>query len=162
MHTFKNFNMEVLLLWWNIIFSIFISKDFVFMVVCLCLLVEIIKVFLLWIIGYYFNIWAPHLSIAWFDQLFRAKYIVGTVKALQEKPGGGVNWLASLRGLELPQVIDALCTLPGVGPKVAACIALFSLDQHHAIPVDTHVWQVSSWTNGTLINVLDLNSDSYS
>ncbi|KAL9262639.1 N-glycosylase/DNA lyase OGG1-like protein, partial [Drosera capensis] len=24
---------------------------------------------------------------------------------------------------------------PGVGPKVAACIALFSLDQHHAIPV---------------------------
>ncbi|KAH7681070.1 N-glycosylase/DNA lyase protein [Dioscorea alata] len=75
---------------------------------------------------------------------YRAKYIVGTVKALQEKPGGGVNWLASLRGLELPQVIDALCTLPGVGPKVAACIALFSLDQHHAIPVDTHVWQIAT------------------
>ncbi|KAJ0976940.1 hypothetical protein J5N97_012414 [Dioscorea zingiberensis] len=75
---------------------------------------------------------------------YRAKYIVGTVKALQEKPGGGVNWLASLRGLELPEVIDALCTLPGVGPKVAACIALFSLDQHHAIPVDTHVWQIAT------------------
>lgn len=39
--------------------------------------------------------------------------------------------------------MDALSTLPGVGPKVAACIALFSLDHHHAIPVDTHVWQVS-------------------
>jgi N-glycosylase/DNA lyase len=39
-------------------------------------------------------------------------------------------------------VIEALCTLPGVGPKVAACIALFSLDQNHAIPVDTHVWKV--------------------
>ncbi|CAA6663847.1 unnamed protein product [Spirodela intermedia] len=38
-------------------------------------------------------------------------------------------------------VTEALCTLPGVGPKVAACVALFSLDQHHAIPVDTHVWQ---------------------
>ncbi|KAE8727856.1 N-glycosylase/DNA lyase OGG1 [Hibiscus syriacus] len=29
-------------------------------------------------------------------------------------------------------------------PKVAACIALFSLDQHHAIPVDTHVWQIAT------------------
>lgn len=75
-------------------------------------------------------------------QTIRAKYIVGTVKALQAKPGGGAEWLTSLRGRELNEVIDALCTLPGVGPKVAACIALFSLDQHHAIPVDTHVWQV--------------------
>uniref|UniRef100_A0A2N9F129 DNA-(apurinic or apyrimidinic site) lyase n=1 Tax=Fagus sylvatica TaxID=28930 RepID=A0A2N9F129_FAGSY len=67
--------------------------------------------------------------------------IVGTVNALQSKPGGGAEWLASLRNLDLQEVIDALSTLPGVGPKVAACIALFSLDQHHAIPVDTHVWQ---------------------
>ncbi|RWR90253.1 N-glycosylase/DNA lyase OGG1 isoform X1 [Cinnamomum micranthum f. kanehirae] len=75
---------------------------------------------------------------------YRAKYIVGTVKALQSKPGGGAEWLSSLRGLELHEVIDALCTLPGVGPKVAACIALFSLDQHHAIPVDTHVWKIAT------------------
>ncbi|KAJ9146269.1 hypothetical protein P3X46_028555 [Hevea brasiliensis] len=75
---------------------------------------------------------------------YRAKYITGTVDALQLKPGGGAEWLASLRKLDLQVVIDALCTLPGVGPKVAACIALFSLDQHHAIPVDTHVWQVFS------------------
>lgn len=75
--------------------------------------------------------------------LIRAKYITGTVDALQSKPGGGAEWLASMRKLDLPVVIDALSTLPGVGPKVAACIALFSLDQHHAIPVDTHVWQVS-------------------
>ena len=72
----------------------------------------------------------------------RAKYIIGTVSALQSKPGGGEEWLASLRNMDLQEVIDALSTLPGVGPKVAACIALFSLDQHHAIPVDTHVWQV--------------------
>lgn len=75
---------------------------------------------------------------------YRAKYIVGTVEALQAKPGGGAEWLASLRSLELKEVIEALCTLPGVGPKVAACIALFSLDQHHAIPVDTHVWQIAT------------------
>uniref|UniRef100_A0A7C9CRF9 DNA-(apurinic or apyrimidinic site) lyase n=1 Tax=Opuntia streptacantha TaxID=393608 RepID=A0A7C9CRF9_OPUST len=75
---------------------------------------------------------------------YRAKYIVGTVKSLQLKPGGGADWLLSLRELVLEEVIGALCTLPGVGPKVAACIALFSLDQHHAIPVDTHVWQIAT------------------
>ncbi|GJM85238.1 hypothetical protein PR202_ga01673 [Eleusine coracana subsp. coracana] len=74
----------------------------------------------------------------------RAKYIVGTAKELQAKPGGGEKWLVSLRGKELPEVIEALCTLPGVGPKVAACVALFSLDQNHAIPVDTHVWKVAT------------------
>lgn len=73
----------------------------------------------------------------------RAKYVIGTVKALQSKPGGGIEWLASLREMNLQEVVDALSTLPGVGPKVAACIALFSLDQHHAVPVDTHVWQVN-------------------
>jgi N-glycosylase/DNA lyase len=74
---------------------------------------------------------------------YRAKYITGTVNALQAKPGGGNEWLLSLRKVELQEAVAALCTLPGVGPKVAACIALFSLDQHSAIPVDTHVWQVT-------------------
>lgn len=74
----------------------------------------------------------------------RAKYIVGTIKALQSKPGGGVEWLYSLRKLDLKEVINALTTLPGVGPKVASCVALFSLDQHHAVPIDTHVWQVNT------------------
>ncbi|XP_020536894.1 N-glycosylase/DNA lyase OGG1 isoform X4 [Jatropha curcas] len=75
---------------------------------------------------------------------YRAKYITGTVDALQSKPGGGAEWLSSLRKSDLQVVVDALCTLPGVGPKVASCIALFSLDQHHAIPVDTHVWQIAT------------------
>lgn len=75
---------------------------------------------------------------------YRAKYIIGTVKALQSKPGGGSEWLAAFRKSDLQEAIDALSTLPGVGPKVAACIALFSLDQHHAIPVDTHVWQIAT------------------
>lgn len=75
---------------------------------------------------------------------YRAKYITGTVDALQSKPEGGQEWLASLRKKDLQTTIDALCTLPGVGPKVAACIALFSLDQHNAIPVDTHVWKIAT------------------
>lgn len=75
---------------------------------------------------------------------YRAKYIVGTAKELIAKPGGGAKWLALLRDRELPEVIEGLCTLPGVGPKVAACIALFSLDKNQAIPVDTHVWKVAT------------------
>ena len=66
------------------------------------------------------------------------------MNALKAKPVGGAEWLLSLRDSDLEEVIKALSTLPGVGPKVAACVALFSLDQHHAIPVDTHVWQVVS------------------
>jgi 3-methyladenine DNA glycosylase/8-oxoguanine DNA glycosylase len=27
--------------------------------------------------------------------------------------------------------------------QVAACVALFALDKHDAIPVDTHVWQLA-------------------
>ena len=28
--------------------------------------------------------------------------------------------------------------------QVAACVCLFSLDKHAAIPVDTHVWQLAT------------------
>ncbi|XP_078440978.1 8-oxoguanine-DNA glycosylase 1 [Wolffia australiana] len=75
---------------------------------------------------------------------YRAGFVVNAARALREKPGGGVTWLESLREMELAECIEALCTLPGVGPKVAACVALFSLDHHHAIPVDTHVWQIAT------------------
>ena len=46
----------------------------------------------------------------------------------------------------LPACRVRLLPLPlhaGIGPKVAACVALFSLDKHAAIPVDTHVWQIA-------------------
>ena len=38
----------------------------------------------------------------------------------------------------------ALCELPGVGAKVADCVCLMSLDKKAAVPVDTHVWQITS------------------
>ena len=38
---------------------------------------------------------------------------------------------------------EELLELPGVGRKVADCVALFSLDQSAAIPVDTHVWDIA-------------------
>lgn len=39
--------------------------------------------------------------------------------------------------------LAALCELPGVGSKVADCVCLMSLDKTSAIPVDTHVWQIT-------------------
>lgn len=35
-----------------------------------------------------------------------------------------------------------LLSLKGVGPKVADCVALFSLDCHDVVPIDTHMWQI--------------------
>jgi len=46
-----------------------------------------------------------------------------------------------------------LCEFKGVGRKVADCVALFSLRQDDAIPVDTHVWNIAIRdydTDGTL------------
>ncbi|KAK9805430.1 hypothetical protein WJX73_005270 [Symbiochloris irregularis] len=75
---------------------------------------------------------------------YRAKFITGSVAELMAKPGGGQAWLHSLRQVPYPEASAALCSLPGVGPKVAACVCLFSLDKHQAIPVDTHVWQLAT------------------
>eukprot|EP01034_Spumella_vulgaris_P031680 gene31680-39130_t len=41
-------------------------------------------------------------------------------------------------------VIKSLLEFPGVGPKVADCIALFSLDRSDTVPVDTHVWSIAA------------------
>lgn len=63
------------------------------------------------------------------------------VDALLEKDDE--NWLSSLRSLSYEEAIEALTQLPGIGPKVAACVCLFSLDKDEAIPVDTHVHRLA-------------------
>ena len=52
---------------------------------------------------------------------------------------GGEAWLLKLRGQPYQQVQDELLKFTGVGRKVADCVAVFSLDQIGAVPVDTHV-----------------------
>jgi endonuclease-3 len=47
-----------------------------------------------------------------------------------------------LRDLPLDEAETYLRGLPGVGPKTAACVLLFSLGRP-AFPVDTHVWRVT-------------------
>ena len=74
---------------------------------------------------------------------YRAKFITGSAAMLAAKDEGGDNFLWQLREVGSEEAVNALIELPGIGPKVAACVALFSLDKHALIPVDTHVWQIA-------------------
>ncbi|TIB72058.1 DNA glycosylase [Wallemia mellicola] len=77
---------------------------------------------------------------------YRAKYVANVAKMLVEEHGSDENiftYLHSLRKESYENVIPQLTRMMGVGPKVADCVALMSLDQHSSIPVDTHVWQIA-------------------
>ena len=73
---------------------------------------------------------------------YRARFV--REAAAQVLSAGGLPWLLSLRSQHRQHVQKALCALMGVGPKVADCVALFSLDQTGIIPVDTHVWAIAT------------------
>lgn len=51
--------------------------------------------------------------------------------------------LARLHDLDDEGVEEYLCSLPGVGPKTAACVLVFSMGRD-AFPIDTHVHRVSA------------------
>ena len=73
---------------------------------------------------------------------YRAVYI--RKSALQLLALGGDSFFSSLRTqTSRIDVRTALVALSGVGAKVADCVALFSLDQTDAVPVDTHVWTIA-------------------
>ncbi len=64
---------------------------------------------------------------------------------LRELTGRLANQPLDLNFLGEEPLDDALTylqSLPGVGPKTAACVLLFSLGRP-AFPVDTHVWRVT-------------------
>jgi endonuclease-3 len=55
----------------------------------------------------------------------------------------GEDDLCWLEEAPLQEARDYLCDLPGVGRKTAACVLLFSFGRPE-VPVDTHVYRVSS------------------
>lgn len=67
----------------------------------------------------------------------RIRHILATVQARE----GDVD-LARLETLDDESVREYLTSLPGVGPKTAACVLLFSMGRP-AFPVDTHVHRVA-------------------
>ncbi|KAK4536436.1 hypothetical protein CDCA_CDCA08G2461 [Cyanidium caldarium] len=73
---------------------------------------------------------------------YRAEFVVQAARALQAR--GGTAYLLALRDeSDRREVHRQLTALPGVGRKVASCVALLSLDCADDIPVDTHVWQIA-------------------
>ena len=66
---------------------------------------------------------------------FRARYIAQTAQFLAAHPG----WLEETEAAPYPLAKDRLCSLPGVGEKVADCVLLFGAGRLEAFPVDTWI-----------------------
>jgi endonuclease-3 len=70
----------------------------------------------------------------------KADHIRTILRGLREERGRCD--LGFLRRWPTERIWDYLMSLPGVGPKTAACVLLFSL-RRPVLPVDTHVHRVS-------------------
>jgi len=73
---------------------------------------------------------------------YRAGYIAKTAQQLKDL--GGRTYLETVRGMPYSEAKSELLKLSGVGPKVADCILLMSLDQPSSVPVDTHMFQIAA------------------
>ncbi len=69
---------------------------------------------------------------------FRARYIHRTAIFLAGQPG----WLEETEQLPYAEAKERLCSLPGVGEKVADCVLLFGAGRLEAFPVD--VWIIKA------------------
>jgi len=70
----------------------------------------------------------------------KAPRILAILRAIEERQGAlDLDWMHEATDQE---VQDYLLSLPGVGPKTAACVLAFSLGRP-ALPVDTHVHRVA-------------------
>jgi N-glycosylase/DNA lyase len=68
---------------------------------------------------------------------YRAAFLRGTAQRLLTRP----RWAEEFAALDTPALLAELQSLPGVGPKVAACVALFGFGRLESFPVDTWVVQ---------------------
>ncbi len=66
---------------------------------------------------------------------FRAKYIVDAAKKVSDKT---LDLDSMLKDNNTDNCLKELCSIYGVGPKVASCVLLFGLGHYDAFPVD--VW----------------------
>jgi endonuclease III len=71
----------------------------------------------------------------------KAPRILAILEEIRRRGNGSLD-LSWMREAPSPDVVDYLVSLPGVGPKTAACVLAFSLGRP-ALPVDTHVHRVA-------------------
>jgi len=81
---------------------------------------------------------------------FRAKYLLDAA----EKVTSGALDLAALKQNTTEQALAALQSVRGVGPKVAACVALFGLGKMDAFPRDV-------WVNRSMTAHFDADFDPF-
>lgn len=91
---------------------------------------------------------------------YRAKYIQKTAEMVHSHPDK-LGYLLSLREKPYREAHGALLQFAGVGPKVADCVCLMSLDKHSVVPVDTHVWQIAQRDYQFARNFKTLNKVAY-
>lgn len=72
---------------------------------------------------------------------FRAKYIEETTKAIVN----GEASLDKIKSMNLKEAHSELMKLKGIGPKVADCILLFSMEKSGAFPVDVWVKRIMQY-----------------
>ena len=70
---------------------------------------------------------------------YRARYIIETARAVSRDGG---QMLFSLPGRPAEEAYEYLTGLCGVGPKVANCILLFSMEKYDRFPIDVWVRRV--------------------
>ena len=71
---------------------------------------------------------------------FRCRTLKNVAASLAEHPEG---WLDSLSELPHESAKGRLLKLYGVGEKIADCVCLFALGKDEAVPVDTHIRQLT-------------------
>jgi N-glycosylase/DNA lyase len=71
---------------------------------------------------------------------FRARGLLGTSRAVAT----GAFDHQSLNSLSTDEARNLLCTLPGIGRKVANCILLFAYERLDAVPVDVWIGRILS------------------
>eukprot|EP00092_Neocalanus_flemingeri_P031921 GFUD01034679.1.p1 GENE.GFUD01034679.1~~GFUD01034679.1.p1 ORF type:complete len:410 (-),score=139.65 GFUD01034679.1:35-1264(-) len=72
---------------------------------------------------------------------YRAKYIQQSAAFILAQ--GGEAWLHNHRDMQYKEARQSLLQLAGVGPKVADCVLLMSMDQTGAVPVDIHMFNIA-------------------
>ncbi|ODQ63720.1 DNA glycosylase [Nadsonia fulvescens var. elongata DSM 6958] len=91
---------------------------------------------------------------------YRAKYIYQTARMVAAHPNQE-SWLFDLRQMSYPDTHAELVQFMGVGPKVADCVCLMSLDKSDIVPVDTHMIQIVQRDYKFGRGIKTLNKTSY-
>jgi N-glycosylase/DNA lyase len=65
------------------------------------------------------------------------------IKVAQQVTAYPPEWLPDLRAANYATAHGELIRLSGVGAKIADCVCCFALDKDMAVPVDTHVFQLT-------------------